>query len=387
MASIRDHSKGLLALTLFLALTAAVLFSSHGRSIPVDIEYVRIDRLHEFERLSSPSCTELGAGVVALYIEGMDTGLRGVGCQDVVNQRPSITIDFKHVRNRELTDEQDRVVWSRILGHPLETLTGPRPLRYELRWSKDKSASDNLAPEGATVRLVIFEWWAPIAAAAVLLVWGALVYMSATTPLVRDPAPIGSPLSRRTFSLAKVQMAWWFAIVFASFILLWLVTGETPALSGQALSMLGLSSVTTIAAAGISGNRESDDGRVDEFFPDLLSNQDGITIHRFQMLVMTMTLGLVFLIHVARHLTMPELDPSLLTLMGISSATYVGMKIPEQAQAGGDGADAGGTNGAAGPDPKAGYMPTAQTQPALPSLSPIAAPKPDPKTTELPEAN
>jgi hypothetical protein len=37
----------------------------------------------------------------------------------------------------------------------------------------------------------------------------------------------------------------------------------------------------------------------------------------------------MFLIHVATRLTMPEFDASLLTLLGISAGTYVGLKIPE----------------------------------------------------------
>jgi len=38
---------------------------------------------------------------------------------------------------------------------------------------------------------------------------------------------------------------------------------------------------------------------------------------------------------VATTLTMPQFDPSLLALMGLSAATYVGLKIPEQRAAAG----------------------------------------------------
>jgi len=63
---------------------------------------------------------------------------------------------------------------------------------------------------------------------------------------------------------------------------------------------------------------------------DLLSDVNGITLHRFQMLVWTLTLGIVFIIGVYQNLAMPQFDPPLLALMGISSGVYLGFKIPEK---------------------------------------------------------
>jgi len=95
-------------------------------------------------------------------------------------------------------------------------------------------------------------------------------------------------------------------------------------------------------------------GKSGVFFHDLLSDVNGITIQRFQMLVMTVALGIMFLVRVATRLTMPEFDASLLALLGISAGTYIGLKIPEDQ---GDGAKAP-TATAATEDPKRGYTPT-----------------------------
>ena len=43
-------------------------------------------------------------------------------------------------------------------------------------------------------------------------------------------------------------------------------------------------------------------------------------------------LGAVFVWSVYRNISMPEFDASLLTLMGISSGTYVGFKFPEKSK-------------------------------------------------------
>ena len=62
---------------------------------------------------------------------------------------------------------------------------------------------------------------------------------------------------------------------------------------------------------------------------DVLSDSEGIDFHRFQMLVWTFVLGIVFVTKVWRDLAMPEFDTTLLGLMGLSAGTYVGLKIPE----------------------------------------------------------
>lgn len=63
---------------------------------------------------------------------------------------------------------------------------------------------------------------------------------------------------------------------------------------------------------------------------DLLTDKAGISFHRFQMLCWTLTLGVAFICSVVTNLEMPTFDTMLLALMGISSGTYLGFKVPEK---------------------------------------------------------
>jgi hypothetical protein len=63
---------------------------------------------------------------------------------------------------------------------------------------------------------------------------------------------------------------------------------------------------------------------------DFLTDANGVTFHRFQMLVWTIVLGLFFLYSVWASLSMPQFSDTLLALMGISAGTYIGFKIPEK---------------------------------------------------------
>lgn len=63
---------------------------------------------------------------------------------------------------------------------------------------------------------------------------------------------------------------------------------------------------------------------------DILSDEHGISFHRFQMFAWTVSLGAYFVVSVFKDYAMPEFDTQMLVLMGISSGTYLGFKFPEQ---------------------------------------------------------
>ena len=68
----------------------------------------------------------------------------------------------------------------------------------------------------------------------------------------------------------------------------------------------------------------------ENIFLDMLSDVHGISFHRFQIFAWTLILGIIFVIDVYEELAMPKFGNNLLTLMGISAGTYVGLKIPEK---------------------------------------------------------
>jgi hypothetical protein len=68
------------------------------------------------------------------------------------------------------------------------------------------------------------------------------------------------------------------------------------------------------------------------FRRDVLWDGEGISLHRFQIVVWTLVLGFIFVASVYAELAMPDFSATLLGLMGISSGTYLGFKLPERQQ-------------------------------------------------------
>jgi hypothetical protein len=167
----------------------------------------------------------------------------------------------------------------------------------------------------------------------VILALLAFLWLARDTEMVRDPSPsAGSP----KFSLARCQTAFWFFLFTAAYLFLWVVKGQTDTLTEQCLVLLGISTGTTIGVAVIGKPVQSKPygGKLPskgfkEILNEMLSDDSGnIAFYRFQILIWTLVLGLVFIKSVYFGLKMPEFGTNELTLMGISAGTYVGFKVP-----------------------------------------------------------
>lgn len=171
--------------------------------------------------------------------------------------------------------------------------------------------------------------------AALILVVGLLillVYLATQTNILRDrgPSPAGG---YRPYDVGRVQTAFWFFIVSISYLCIWLITGDIDSLTPATLGLLGISAATALGPALITdaGNKTdqtSTNGTPSRgFFTDILSDADGYSFHRFQLVLWTTLLGLIFVASVYNNLAMPRFTGPLLALMGISAGTYLGFEL------------------------------------------------------------
>ena len=163
---------------------------------------------------------------------------------------------------------------------------------------------------------------AGLLAALVILAWRTtlLRYTVGANPAAPETAP---------FSLGLVQMAFWLFLAVAAYVYIWASTHQIHIPMGSVLGLLGISATTGLAASAAALPAAPKLSKSDGPLKDILNDGDGISFHRFQIAVWTLVLGGVFVVGVYHNMSMPEFDASLLTLMGISSGTYVGFKFPE----------------------------------------------------------
>jgi hypothetical protein len=215
----------------------------------------------------------------------------------------------------------DAAVWSKIMAQMEWGASGAR-IPVHIGVGTDAGEFDN--PSATQLALTVVDIWALAAGALTFLAAvGALLCAARISAILRD-GKVGS-----SYSLGRVQMAFWLYLITAAFVLIWLVTGDyNGVLTGQALTLLGISGSTGLMAIAVNNGGATTDSA--GFWADILSDGGGVALHRLQIVVWTLILGVVFLAEIYRSFRLPEFDSNLLILMGISGVTYVGFKFNEK---------------------------------------------------------
>lgn len=264
--------------------------------------------------------SEQAQAPVTLFLEGKDSLNEPVG----IDLESGI---FTFVIDRT---DQNRDLWKPFLYDPLfdhvvtmrisAGVRGERPLP-RVAGANTAVQVDKIYIDWTTVLWMIF-----------LVVFAIVIYVAAVySPMLR----IGQPKDgvKQAYSLGRTQMAWWFFLVVISYTFIWLITGDRDTLPASILGLMGISSATALAAVLIAPAGEPPSRATRGWWRDLVSDERGvIALDRLQIVVWTLVLSGIFLSLVIWELTMPEFNATLLTLMGISSGTYIGFKFPAAQQ-------------------------------------------------------
>lgn len=167
------------------------------------------------------------------------------------------------------------------------------------------------------------------------------VYLDLKHDLLRDQ----STASHKPWSFARTQLAWWTLIIVSAFVAILIKCNTAPHLTSSALILLGISAATATGARliDVSDMKQDDiaarhqDIASEGFLIDLISSQNGASIHRLQALVFNLAYGVWMIVAVVNNLNngvacdliIPNMDANALILLGISSGTYAVLKTPE----------------------------------------------------------
>jgi hypothetical protein len=257
---------------------------------------------------------------ITLFFDGMPiTGLPPESCDPLAG----------HIRYRLLRTRKADTAWHTLLGSPHG---------YSHSVSVSVGA-DPQFPIGTSVtsfqlevipRTQLFLFIGMMA-----LALGVLVRLCRRTGLIRTGAA-EVPAAKRPYSLSLFQMAFWFFLVIAAYVFMWLITDELDTITDSVLALIGIGAATAIGSALIDQNKPGAAAAPPpatvstSFISDVISDATGVSLHRFQMFVWTLVLGVIFIASVYKNLEMPQFSATLLGLMGISSGTYLGFKVPEK---------------------------------------------------------
>jgi hypothetical protein len=246
---------------------------------------------------------------------------------------------------------EDKESWLNLLkASPLASVSCEAALAYQHPESRESILA---ATPAARLRIPLFTWAFWVNFIIIGGFFALFIKNMRQSEMLRDSGIVlinRTPKSKdywhqyaHPLSMGRLQMSIWFFIIIASFVFLWCATGSIAGVSSTAFILMGISGGTTAISCFISSKQEWDAkvrsaaspnrSRLANWVIDLLSDEHGPTIHRFQMLAWTLVLGVVFVHDVITDYAMPAFSNEVLGLMGISSGVYVGFKMKEGAPA------------------------------------------------------
>ena len=184
------------------------------------------------------------------------------------------------------------------------------------------------------LRLVVIRTWQFWIFFLFLLIFLIVIFLLyRKTDLLRGLPEGTPPVGKKVFSLALSQMLFWTVLVMGAYVFIWATTGDIDTVTDSILILMGISSATALGARVIdttsTGTPVAPELSSGSYWKDILKGTTDYEPHRLQIVAWTIVLGIVFLCTVWSDLTMPTFNGTLLTLMGISSGTYLGFKMKE----------------------------------------------------------
>lgn len=203
-----------------------------------DLILVDIDNLAEWAKTNDPK-------KLVPYLNGL--ALRG-------NYPNEVHTSKNHVRFHLQITPENKHAWVDLLG-------APEGLHKSVLFSvglEDQSAFDTVYDQSHPAQLIVIsKWYGIIALVVVLVTLALLVWLARTTHIIREPGPRPAGGKLRPYNLGRTQMAFWFFLVYASYVVIWLITDALDTITPSLLGLMGISAGTALSEAMIDSGKST----------------------------------------------------------------------------------------------------------------------------------
>ena len=202
--------------------------------------------------------------VVELHIQGLE---KWAETHDVNKLVPYI--DGRAIRGNypeELHVDRGRVIYHLAITPEnkktwIDLLGEPNSIRKSVTLSvglEDGSAFDSVHERDNMVMMTVIS---PVYGLLSLLIIAAtlvlLLWLARNTNIIRERGAPPAPGKRRPYNLGRAQMAFWFFLIYASYLAIWLITGALDTITASLLALMGISAGTALGEAMIDDGKDT----------------------------------------------------------------------------------------------------------------------------------
>ncbi len=202
-----------------------------------DLIHVDVENLDEWVKAND-------AKKLVPYLNGL--AIRG-------NYPAEIHPSKNHLQFHLQITPENRSVWIDLLGAP----TGIRKPVFFSVGPEDQAPFETVYhPSNRVPLTVISPAYGVVALIVVLVTLILLVWLARSTNLIREPGlrPAGGKL--RSYNLGRTQMAFWFFLVYSSYVVIWLITDALDTITPSLLGLMGISAGTALSDVMIDSGKD-----------------------------------------------------------------------------------------------------------------------------------
>ncbi len=168
---------------------------------------------------------------------------------------------------------QNKEIWTDLLG-------APHGLRHPVTFTiglESESPFDSVYDQSNPLPLtVISPVYGVIGLIVVLFTLVLFIWLARTTNLIREPGA-AVPGKLRPYNLGRTQMAFWFFLVYVSYVVIWLITDSLDTITPSLLGLMGISAGTALGEALIdSGKDKASSSQLQDLTSEKQSLETGI---------------------------------------------------------------------------------------------------------------
>jgi hypothetical protein len=154
----------------------------------------------------------------------------------------------------------NKEVWTDLLGAPTGT---HHPVTFTIGLENQSPFDSIYGQDNPLPLTVISSLYGWIALLVVLFTFILFLWLARTTNLIREPGDCPAPGKLRPYNLGRTQMAFWFIMIYASYVTIWLITDALDTITPSLLGLMGISAGTALGEALIdSGKNDANSDRL-----------------------------------------------------------------------------------------------------------------------------
>ena len=158
-----------------------------------------------------------------------------------------------HLHFHLMITAESKNVWIDLLGEPRIF----RPVTVSVGL-ENQSPFDTVFDQTKRLRLTIISpLYGFIALTVVLATLILFLQLARKTNIIREPGPNPTGGKLKPYNLGRTQMAFWFFLIYVSYVVIWLITDSLDTITPSLLGLMGISAGTALGEAMIDSGKDA----------------------------------------------------------------------------------------------------------------------------------